>query len=97
MAMRGRKQETEVSRTKETGIRKVATCIAGLDEVLNGGLPAGQTTLISGGPGSGKSVLSLEFLYRGAAAGEPGIFVTFEERASAVRQNALALGWGLHP
>ena len=97
MAMRGRKEKTEVSRTKETEIRKVATQIAGMDEVLNGGLPAGQTTLISGGPGTGKSVLGLEFLYRGAAAGEPGIFVTFEERASAVRQNALALGWDLAP
>jgi circadian clock protein KaiC len=97
MAMRGRKEKGEVSRTKETEIRKVATQIAGMDEVLNGGLPAGQTTLISGGPGTGKSVLGLEFLYRGAAAGEPGIFVTFEERASDVRQNALALGWDLAP
>jgi circadian clock protein KaiC len=97
MAMRGRKEEGEVTPTKATQIPKLATRIAGLDEVLNGGLPAGQTTLISGGPGSGKSVLGLEFLYRGAAAGEPGIFVTFEERASAVRQNALALGWDLAP
>ena len=85
MATRGRKEETEVSQTKAEGLRKVGTRIAGLDEVLNGGLPAGQTTLISGGPGTGKSIFGLEFLYRGAAAGEPGIFVTFEERASTVR------------
>jgi circadian clock protein KaiC len=97
MARRGRKEETEVSRTKAKGLRKVATRIAGLDEVLNGGLPAGQTTLISGGPGTGKSVLGLEFLYRGAAAGEAGIFVTFEERAPGVRQNALTLGWDMAP
>lgn len=97
MARRGRKEETEVSRTRAKGLRKVATRIAGLDEVLNGGLPAGQTTLISGGPGTGKSILGLEFLYRGAAAGEPGIFVTFEERASALRQNALTLGWDMAP
>lgn len=74
---------------------KVATRIDGLDAVLHGGLPAGRTTLIWGGPGSGKSVLSLEFLYRGALAGEPGIFVGFEEPAAAVHQNALTLGWEL--
>ena len=97
MARRGRKEETEVSRTKAKGLRKATTRIAGLDEVLNGGLPAGQTTLISGGPGTGKSILGLEFLYHGAAAGEPGIFVTFEERTPAIRQNALTLGWDLAP
>jgi circadian clock protein KaiC len=97
MAMRGHKEEKEVYRRKAKGLPKVATRIAGLDEVLNGGLPAGQTTLISGGPGTGKSVLGLEFLYRGAAAGEAGIFVTFEERAPGVRQNALTLGWDMAP
>jgi len=74
---------------------KAATRIEGLDEILKGGLPAGRTTLVSGGPGSGKTILGLEFLYRGAMDGEPGIFVAFEERTDAVRQNALSLGWDL--
>jgi len=78
-------------------LQKVATCVAGLDDVLNGGIPRGRTTLVSGGPGSGKSVLGMEFLYRGALSGEPGIFVTFEERAAALRQGALSLGWDLPP
>ena len=76
-------------------IPKVPTQIHGLDEVLDGGLPQGRTTLVSGGPGSGKTVLGLEFLCRGALAGEPGVFVTFEERAEAVRTNALSMGWDL--
>lgn len=76
-------------------VRKVPTHIAGLDEVLRGGLPAGRTSLVSGGPGSGKSILGLGFLCRSAMAGEPGIFVTFEERAAAVRQNAATMGWDL--
>ena len=76
-------------------IPKVPTQIAGLDEVLEGGLPRGRTTLVSGGPGSGKTVLGLEFLCRGAMAGEPGVFVTFEERAEAIRMNALSMGWDL--
>ena len=51
--------------------------------------------MVSGGPGSGKTVLGLEFLCRGAMAGEPGVFVTFEERAEAIRLNASAMGWDL--
>ena len=76
-------------------LAKVASNIAGFDEILYGGLPEGRTTLIEGGPGSGKSVLGLEFLYRGALVGQPGIFVTFEERADAIRLNAGTLGWDL--
>src|SRR5215208_3718835 len=76
-------------------IPKIPTRIRGLDEVLDGGLPLGRTTLVSGGPGSGKTVLGLEFLCRGAVAGSPGVFVTFEERAEAVRKNALSMGFDL--
>jgi len=76
-------------------IPKVPTQIAGLDAVLDGGLPRGRISLASGGPGSGKTVLGLEFLWRGAMAGDPGVFVTFEERAEAVRSNARSLGWDL--
>jgi circadian clock protein KaiC len=84
--------------SKEGAIKaldKVASHISGFDEILYGGLPQGRTTLIEGGPGTGKSIIGLEFLYRGALAGQPGIFVAFEERASAVRRNALTLGWDL--
>src|SRR5256714_4854631 len=74
-------------------IPKIPTRIRGLDEVLDGGLPLGRTTLVSGGPGSGKTVLGLEFLCRGATEGVPGVFVTFEERAEAVRKNTLSMGF----
>jgi circadian clock protein KaiC len=76
-------------------VPKAPSGIEGLDLVLQGGLPRGRTTLVSGGPGAGKSVLSLEFLYRGALAGEPGILVAFEESPDSIRQNARALGWDL--
>jgi len=46
---------------------------------------------------TGKTVLALEFLYRSAVAGAPGILLLFEERAAAVRRNALSLGWDLGP
>jgi len=74
-------------------VPKTSTGIQGLDEVLNGGLPTGCLTLLSGGPGSGKTILALEFLVRGALAGRPGILLTFEEREEALRRYARAFGW----
>ena len=78
-------------------IPKVPTGIAGLDRVLGGGVPAGRMTLVSGGPGSGKSMIGLQCLLHGARADEPGVLVMFEERAASVRQNARARGWDLAP
>lgn len=78
-------------------IRKCPTRIEGLDQILQGGLPAGRTTLIIGGPGTGKSLFGLEFLYRSALAGDPGIFISFEERAGPLKDNADTLGWQLAP
>ena len=71
------------------------TGIAGLDVVLGGGVPAGRVTILSGGPGSGKSTMGLQCLLRGAEAGEAGILVMFEERAATVRQDAWSRGWDL--
>ncbi len=72
---------------------KAPTGICGLDEILEGGLPRGRITLIGGGPGSGKTLLGLEFLYRGALKGEAGIFIGFEEPLADIRTNAAGLGW----
>ncbi len=66
-----------------------------MDDILEGGLPRGRTTVINGAPGSGKTLLGLEFLYRGALAGEPGIFIGFEEPVEQLRENAATLGWDL--
>jgi circadian clock protein KaiC len=74
---------------------KSASHIPGFDEILYGGLPEGRTTLVEGGPGTGKSILGLEFLYRGILDGDPGILVVFEEREEAIRRNALTMGWDL--
>ncbi|MFP4037790.1 MAG: ATPase domain-containing protein, partial [Desulfobacteraceae bacterium] len=88
------KQESPFSSDARV-IRKTPTQIHGLDAILQGGFPTQRMTLITGGPGTGKSLLGLEFVYRGAVAGEPGIFVTFEEPGENVRQNAGTLGWDL--
>lgn len=92
---RAQHKDTAGLQKRRKEIAKVPTGIAGLDEVLRGGLPAGRMTLLNGGAGSGKSLMGLQCLLHGVGAGEPGILVLFEERAAAVRQNAWSLGWDL--
>ena len=75
---------------------KASTGIAGFDEITGGGLPQGRTTLLAGGPGSGKTLFALQFLVHGAqACKEPGIFVAFEESSARVVANARGFGWKL--
>jgi len=83
------------SNSTQKNIQKLKTHIEGLDKILNGGFPEGRTTLVNGGPDTGKSMLGLEFIYRGAMSGHPGIFVSFEESGKDIRQNALTFGWNL--
>ena len=75
---------------------KAATGIQGLDEITDGGLPAGRPTLICGSTGCGKTLLSIEFLVRGAMEyGEPGVLMAFEETAEELAQNVRSLGFDL--
>jgi len=71
------------------------TGISKLDEVIGTGIPWGSSILLSGVAGTGKTVLSLEFIYRGALAGERGIFFSFEETEQRLRTAARGLGWDL--
>ena len=75
---------------------KARTGIDGLDEITGGGLPAGRPTLVCGSAGCGKTMLAMEFLVRGATQfGEPGVFMTFEERAAELTANVRSLGFDL--
>jgi len=87
---------SETIRARPVGIEKKPTGVRGLDELLGGGLPAGRTTLVAGGPGAGKTVLALQALVHGARElGEPGIFVAFEESAAQLKANVASFGWNL--
>jgi circadian clock protein KaiC len=77
-------------------LQKAATGVAGFDEITRGGLPRGRVTLLLGGPGTGKTVLALEMLVRGARDhGEPAVFVAFEENTRQIVANAATFGWDL--
>ena len=69
--------------------------VAGLDEMLRGGLPVLSSTIVEGGTGTGKTLLGLRFLIEGARRGEPGLLLTLEETPSQLRWIAGRFGWDL--
>lgn len=79
----------------ETISERAATGIAGLDELLHGGLPRNSTTLVQGGTGTGKTLLGLQFLIEGVRRGERGVMFTLEETASQLRRVGAGFGWDL--
>jgi len=74
-------------------IERVKSGIPGLDEILNGGIPRRNIVLLSGGPGTGKSIMGQQFLYNGLLQGEPGILVALEEHPVQIRVNMAQFGW----
>ncbi len=87
--------ENRVDNCDKMQIDKEETGIIGLDEVLNGGFPRSSLTLVCGGPGTGKTIIGLEFIIRGAEKNEPGILLTFEEREEDLRNYACKLNWDI--
>ena len=74
-------------------LERVEAGIPGLGLITYGGLPRNRLTLVSGTAGSGKTVFAAQFLATGIAAGEHGVFVTFEERPEGIRRNMRSFGW----
>src|SRR4051812_37989440 len=82
--------------TKRPQLAKAPTGIQGLDEITQGGLPAGRPTLICGSAGCGKTLFAMEFLVHGAIDyGEPGVFFAFEETNDDLVKNVRSLGFDL--
>jgi circadian clock protein KaiC len=74
----------------------VRTGIAGLDDILTGGIPRGNVILLEGAIGTGKTTTGVEFVYRGARQfDEPGIIVLFEVSPEKLVRDAFRLGWDL--
>ena len=85
-----------LSRAPADTLPKAPTGITGLDEITGGGIPRGRPTLICGDAGSGKTLMAIETIVRGATRyGEPGVIMTFEERPSELAQNVRSLGFDL--
>lgn len=77
-------------------MNRVPIGIAGMDELIEGGIPEGRSILLSGGTGTGKTIFGIQYLYIGAKKyNEPGVYLTLDERPELVRQDMLKFGWDL--
>jgi circadian clock protein KaiC len=81
--------------SREVEEHEVSTGIAGLDDVLCGGLDPDRLYLVEGEPGTGKTTLALQFLLEGARRGEKALYVTLSESERELRLVAKRHGWGL--
>lgn len=85
---------TEIEPAQSAGAL-LSTGVAGLDEILEGGLLPERMYLVLGGPGSGKTTLGLQFLLDGAGRGEPCLFVALGETRVEIEGVAASHGWSL--
>lgn len=86
----------EKSKLQNFKFPKTPTGVEGLDEITDGGFPKGRPTLICGGAGCGKTLLSMQFLIKGITEfKEPGVFMSFEEPSDDLTLNVKSLGFDL--
>jgi circadian clock protein KaiC len=81
---------------RQTPSGRASTGVAGLDEMMGGGIPTGDSALVAGPSGSGKSVLASQFIAEGGKRGEAGVLVVFEEHPKEYLHRAQGLGLDLH-
>jgi circadian clock protein KaiC len=75
---------------------RISTGIAGLDEILLGGLPRGRTYLVRGQPGTGKTTLALQFVLEGLRSDErPALYISLAETLGELTEVARSHGWSL--
>ena len=76
-------------------MEKVGTGIPELDQLIGGGIPKGFNVLIVGRPGTGKTILGLQYLYEGAKKGENGLYITVDANSNLVREQGQVFGWDI--
>jgi len=76
-------------------MEKVKTGIPGLDEMLGGGLIKNRPYLICGGPGTGKTILAIQFLMQGLKENEGCLFIALEEPSKQLIENMSEFGWDI--
>jgi len=76
-------------------MERVRTGVSGLDEMLNGGLITNRPYVVIGAPGSGKTILGMQFLMDGIKVNEKGLYVSLEESAEELTANMALFGWNL--
>ena len=82
---------------RKNSIERISTGISRLDELLDGGLPRNSVTLVSGTPGSGKTILCFHYIDAGLKNGEKCLFLTSDERTESIVAQAKELGFNFQP
>lgn len=82
---------------KNITTERVPVGIPGFDELVFGGLIVGSPTLVTGTAGTGKTIFGSQFIYNGAKAGEPGVYVSFEEPPENIKANMKKFGMDFEP
>ena len=95
--MRLKKSKGTPAKLKGTPVPtpRMRTGVAGLDEILEGGLPPNRVYLVEGEPGTGKTTIALQFLLEGVRLGEPCLYVTLSETKEELQSVADSHGWSL--
>ncbi len=78
-------------------MERISTGVAGLDKLIEGGLPKGSITLVSGAPGTGKTIMGMQFLEAGLKKGEKCVYVTIEEPPEKILDQARQFGFFAKP
>jgi len=77
-------------------MKRIPTGVRGFDELIQGGIPEGATVLVSGGPGSGKTIFASTYIYEGARKyGDPGLYVTVEDNLKNIVWNMENFSWDI--
>jgi len=79
----------------EVSIDRIQTGIPGLDAILKGGIPRRNVVLLSGGPGTGKSIFGYQYLFNGLTRGQSAVLVALEEHPVQVRLSMAQFGWNV--
>ena len=75
--------------------KRIPTGILGLDPLIEGGFPAGKSYLVTGDPGSGKTIFCMQFIQQGLLEGEKTVYVAVDEKPADIVEGAASLGWDL--
>lgn len=76
-------------------MKLIKTGIPGLDEIFKGGVKEKNAILVTGGPGTGKSILAWQFIFEGAKKGEPGLFISAEQELDDLREDMRSVGFNI--
>ncbi len=86
-------EETVNLSINKRNVERIKTGIAGLDELIDGGIPKGSFIVVAGGPGSGKSIMGMQTIAAAVQRNEKAIFISAEQMHDEIVEQAWQFGW----